>query len=476
MINNQLKNDESKENVFSNIDIRLDDMLDSVHEAVYILDSEGKFVKLNKGVERITGLKAIEFIGLKPRDLVKMGVIDRSVSEIVFEKKERVTIVQKIRNNKTIKEIMVTSTPILDKLGNIKYIVANLRDMTELNFLKSECEKAKTLSNQYFLELKKHKKVKEKVIAESSEMQKVLELASRAAQVDSTILLEGESGVGKEVLAKFIHEMSNRSSESLISINCAALPENLLEAELFGYAAGAFTGSQPKGKMGLIELANNGTLFLDEINSLPISLQGKLLRAIETMEITRLGSTESRHINFRLVAATNKSLEELVERGLFRGDLYFRLKVIPICIPPLRKRREDIMALTLHFLEFFNKKYDRQKEISNEVFQLMESYNWTGNVRELKNLIERLVVMSINSIIDISDLPNEFLNISERFNDFEIQINKIIPLNILLDQAEKLLIKKAVKQHKTTRELAKVLGISQSSVVRKMQSLNENGN
>ena len=452
---------------FDLVNAQLEALLSSTYDGLYITDGNGMFLKVNEGLERITGLKKEELVGAYTRDLQKQGIINRSVFEIVLEKKERVTIIQYIKG-KTTKEVMVTATPILDNKGTIKFVVANLRDMTELKYLQSECEKAKQLSQQYYTELVKEKKTYGKIIAESEAMKKTLELAYRVSQVDSSTLLEGESGVGKEVISHFIHDMSPRSKKPFICINCAALPENLLESELFGYKEGSFTGASKQGKLGLIELAENGTLFLDEINSFPLSLQGKLLRVIENLELTKIGSTVTKKVNFRLITATNKNLKELVEKGLFRDDLYFRLKVIPIKIPPLRERKEDILPLTIHFLNFFNEKYDKRKEFSSDLLQALEGYSWPGNARELRNVIERLVVISPTDLIETKDLPDEFNYNSGRNKKFMIILNDVVPLKELIDEAETILINQAMKKFRTTRAVAKALNISQSSVVRKL--------
>lgn len=450
---------------------RLDAILESSYDGIYITDGKGRFLNINDRLMNITGYKKENVIGTYAQDLVKEGVLNKSVIEMVIDRKERTTINQSIKG-KTIKEIMVTATPILDKNGEIKYIVANVRDMTDLIYLENECNKAKSLSKQYYSELIEERGYVENIIAESMEMKKTIQLAYRVAQVDSNVLLEGESGTGKDVIARFIHEMSPRNKAPLISINCAGIPETLLEAELFGYEEGSFTGAKKGGKVGLIELADGGTLFLDELNSLPIGLQGKLLRVIETFDVKRLGSGRSKKINFRLIATTNKNLRNLVSQGLFREDLYFRVNTVPIVLPPLRRRKKDIIPLALHFLKYFNKKFNYNKDLSVNTLKHLEAYNWPGNVRELKNTIERLVVMTENDLITEKDLPNEIID-SLGNNKFQIIIRDIVPLNELTDAAETKLIKLAMERFCTTREAAKALKISQTSVVRKFKKVRE---
>jgi len=455
---------------FEIVNAKLDGILQSSYDGIYITDGKGLFLNVNSGVERITGVKKEDLIGAYAQELVEKGVIDRSVVKIAIESKERMTINQNVKAEK-LKEVMVTATPILNEEGEVNYVVANLRDMTDLIHLENECCKAKLLSKQYYSQLLMEKNFKEKIIAESEETKQLMQLAYRVAQVDSSVLLEGESGTGKEVFTRFIHEISSRRDGPFICINCAGIPENLLEAELFGYEEGSFTGAKKGGKAGLLELADGGTLFLDEINSLPLNLQGKLLRVIETLEVTRIGSVKSHKVNFRLITATNESLQELINNRLFRQDLYFRLRIVPLNIPPLRKRKKDIIPLVMHYLKYFNKKYEHKKEISINALKYLEAYEWPGNVRELKNVIERLVVISVSNLITEKDLPHEFITSMKSDHKFHIIIKEIVPLKELIDEVETQLINLAMEQCNSTREAAKALNISQTSVVRKFKEV-----
>ncbi|MFA5523735.1 MAG: sigma 54-interacting transcriptional regulator [Tissierellales bacterium] len=446
-------------------------ILDSIHDGVYILNGNGEFILVNKSVEDITQYERNKLYGVKATDLVKKGLLDYSITEKVINSKEGITELQ-TTYGPVVKEVMVTSIPILDDKNNIKYIVANLRDITELNRIKMEREAAKRLIEEYNLEQLKNEYVKNNIIAKSNAMKNVLDFSKRASQSSSTIVLYGESGSGKEVIAKFIHSVSPRKKEPFISINCAAIPANLLESELFGYDKGAFTDADKKGKIGLFELADNGTLLLDEINSLPLVLQGKILKFIETQELTRVGSTKVKKIDVRMIAATNEDLKAMVSKGDFRKDLYFRLNVIPIEIPPLRKRKEDILPLCTFFLDSFNRDNKINKKLSSSVLDVLESYEWPGNVRELRNIIERLVVMCLNDVITLDDLPPSLINKNDRNTDYNIVVNKLVPLKNLVDEAEKTLFLKAVEELKTTRKVAEALDISQTSVVRKMNQYN----
>jgi len=301
-------------------------------------------------------------------------------------------------------------------------------------------------------------------------MIQVLHLVQKVARVDSTVLLLGESGVGNEVIAKLIHRASNRAQGPLIKVNCAAIPQHLLESELFGYEKGAFTGADSRGKPGLFEQAEGGTIFLDEIGDMPLDLQAKLLRVLQELEITRVGGRKSVKVNVRVLSATHQSLEAMVERGTFRQDLYYRLNIIPIKIPPLRERKDDIMPLACFFLNKMNEKYGLDKRFHPDVFPFMEQYAWPGNIREMENLIERLSITVDQREIKISDFPFTLPKIDE-------SNTKKTTLKELLEHVERNMIEQNLAEHKTTRKTAKVLGISQSSLVKKKfrsSALNEN--
>jgi transcriptional regulator with PAS, ATPase and Fis domain len=294
-----------------------------------------------------------------------------------------------------------------------------------------------------------------------------LEFSQRIAKVDTTVLLLGETGVGKEEIAKFIHRNSLRKDRPFVKINCGAIPANLIESELFGYEKGAFTGALQQGKLGMFEVAEGGTLLLDEIGELPLKMQVKLLRALQEQEITRVGGTKSIKIDVRILAATNRNLEKMVREKIFREDLYYRLNVVPVNIPPLREREKDILPLAYLFLEQFNKKYGLKKRFSFSTNACFLDYSWPGNIRELKNIVERVVVTSKENEILIEDLPegickNKIEKIGERDSD-------IIPLKDALGKIEKELIEKAYEKFGSVRSAAKALGIDASTFVRKRQ-------
>lgn len=254
-------------------------------------------------------------------------------------------------------------------------------------------------------------------------MRNLLTIAEQIAPLDSSVLLYGESGSGKEVFARFIHEHSKRKDRPMVTVNCAALPENLIESELFGYQKGSFTGANKEGKVGLIEAADRGTLFIDEINSLPMSVQSKLLRVIEEKSVQRIGAVTPKKVDFRLIAATNQDLHALVQDGKFREDLYYRLRVIPLTIPPVRNRTEDIIPLCLYFLDFFCSKYNLNKSFSEEVLRQVQTYRWPGNVREIRNFVERILVMTPHSVTEIASIPEGMLE-----DDTSTTLQREVPL------------------------------------------------
>ncbi|HZG73725.1 MAG TPA: sigma-54 dependent transcriptional regulator, partial [Chondromyces sp.] len=315
------------------------------------------------------------------------------------------------------------------------------------------------------------------IVAYDKRMKEVLERALRVARVDSTILVTGESGVGKEGIVHYIHENSNRRHAKLVKINCGAIPEQLLESELFGYSPGAFTGANSKGKKGLFEIASGGTIFLDEIGEMPLSLQVKLLRVIQEGEMTKVGDIAPMKVDIRIIVATNRDLKKEVENKRFREDLYYRLNIIPIHVPPLRERKDDIIPLVYHFLNKLKEKYGIHRIFSGESLRQIESYHWPGNVRELQNFIERLCLVVNKPVINLEDIRNEWnFNLLENEthpsqNDLD-QSQNIYPLKRQLEDYEKEIIIKTLQQCPSMRQAAKALQIDPSTLLRKMQKYN----
>jgi len=300
----------------------------------------------------------------------------------------------------------------------------------------------------------------ELIIGSDPRILRIIEIIHRIAPFDTTVLLTGESGVGKNCYADMIHSLSLRRQEPYVAINCGAIPENLLESELFGYEKGAFTGAKLNGKNGLIETAHRGTLFLDEIGDLPLHMQVKLLKVIQERRITRIGGTKEKEIDFRLIAASNRDIPALVETGTFRKDLFYRLNVIPITIPPLRERTDDIVQFVNYFTVKYNEKYNKSHVFSDQAIELLKTYSWPGNVRELENVVERVILTADSYVITKDMLPTNF-----HFDP----INDNKTLKEILEDMEKKVILETYKKYGTTTKAADVLGISQASVSLKLK-------
>lgn len=438
-------------------------------DGIYLTDGSGKTLQVNKAYEKITGIEASEVIGKNMANLVEEGLLDQSVTLLVLEKKEPVTIIQEIK--RTGKTVLVTGNPIFDAHNNIFRVVTNVRDITELNNLTKKLEEAKLLSKHYEAQLEQYKiryGRDSRLIVKSTKMEALVDLVMRLSQVDTTVIIQGESGVGKELIADMLHQNSRRHSGPFVKVNCGAIPENLLESELFGYKEGAFTGAKRGGKPGLFETARRGSIFLDEIGDMPLSLQVKLLRVLQDREIIPVGGTKPVKVDVRIVAATNRSLESMVKMNKFREDLYYRLNVVPVHVPPLRERKEEIPPLVACFLDKYNKRYGVIKKMAPELMDILIKYSWPGNVRELENVVERLMIVSSGDIMNVSDLPSHIalssMSITGGLGKKDLVLGS---LKESMESVEKEMLLKAFEKYGTTRRVARVLGISQPSVVRK---------
>lgn len=307
------------------------------------------------------------------------------------------------------------------------------------------------------------------IIHNSSIIDDILQLLKRVAPVDSTVLLLGESGVGKNLFAKYVHKNSDRRNNPLIEINCGSIPDALLESELFGYEKGSFTGASAGGKKGLVELADKGTLFLDEIGEMSLNLQVKLLKLLQDKEFVKIGGENSKAVDVRIICATNKDLRKMVEQNLFREDLYYRINVIPVTIPPLRERKNDIKLLISHFLKVYNDKFDRHLEINRDVIDDLMKYHWPGNIRELQNYIQRLVVSCHEDVVTRANIDMYTVTNPEAKQKKSLVVNDIMPYDAMLEEAEKQLFRMAYEKYRSSYKIADVLGISQSNAHRKIQ-------
>lgn len=454
-----------------------EDVFDNMPDALYVLDDKGNMIYVNYAMIKKFDIPRDELLRYNVFDMYDDGLIDYVISKNVYEQKKEVVMCQKIFNSHG-KELMqmVSQMPILNDKGDIQYIIGVMRDMEEL-------------IGYYYDALNKYQTVKDigskrsddnkLLVYNSPQMSDLIRILNNVAPTDANILVQGESGTGKEVLAEYIHQMSERRDKEMVRINCAAFPETLLESELFGYEKGSFTGALGSGKKGLIETADGSTLFLDEINSLPLALQGKILRTIETKMVQRIGSDRPKKIDFRLIAATNEDLSECIKKKTFRADLYYRLNVIPAIIPPLRDRPSDIEPLIEYFLNKYCKKYGKEKTFGPEAMNVLKNYSWPGNVRELKNFVERIVLISASSVYCIKSIPPQMLNgqllspsSSGNGGNSGCQFDIRMSLEENLNAFEKQIIESVVQQYGSGKSAAEVLRVNQSTISRKMAKYN----
>lgn len=439
-------------------------------DGIYVVDGNGVTVRANPSFAKFAGVEAEDLIGQDVRELVRRGVFSRSAALEALEEKKVKTIVQEYANGKI---GLVTSTPVKNSKGEVVKIISNIRDITELSRLYDTLSAKERLIQKYSKMIDEINLMEANgIVAESESMLNTVKAAKKVAKTDGSVILFGESGVGKSMVAKLIANLSDRSGKIFVSVNCGSIPEGLMESELFGYVEGAFTGASKGGKIGLIEAANGGTLFLDEVAEIPLFLQPKLLMFLENKEVTKIGSVKPKKVDVRIITATNKNLQEMVKQGTFRDDLYYRLNVIPITIPPLRDRKEDIVPLVNNLLEDLNRRNKEQKRISKEVINAFMEYSWPGNIRQLKNVLERMFILSGGDILEYADLPKELLANGKNGLSPRDREGKIPGLPVSMPdeiaEIEKSLMREALKQGGSIRKAAKLLGITPSSLYRRM--------
>ncbi len=434
-------------------------VFNALYDGVYITDGDGTTLFINQAYQRITGIREEEIIGKPMSYLIEQGMISVSASLDSIRTKNQVTLTQRIRNGR---KIIVSATPILSPQNEVIFVINSVRDITELIRMKYTIDSQK-LSFQPISQLlpgSEQVNLQEIIIGPSTTP--LFKLADKVAKTDAKILLQGETGVGKSLIAKYIHAKSSRKEKIFLELNCGAIPANLVESELFGYEPGAFTGSLKNGKMGIFEKVNGGTLFLDEIGDLPLELQVKLLKVVEENKFMRVGSTEMKEVDVRLITATHRDLASLVQEGSFREDLYYRLNIVSFEIPPLRQRKEETIPLLEMYLKKFNEKYNEKKKMTPECYEWLTNYSWPGNIRELASLAERLVVTTYDDTIDLPNLPSFIQPVLSRKTTTH-------SLKEAVSELERSLILNAMKKYGTTRAAAISLDISQSALVQKMK-------
>ena len=432
-----------------------DDLLDSGGAAIYLTDGSARTVGVNRAYENLTQIQEEEVVGRHMKELEDARFFDRSVSLLVLKNKAPMTISQRIFRNS--KKVVVTGNPIFNQAGDIIYVITAVypREFT------NEANKTRQPKAIAFTAM-------DNMVAASKMMQKIFLRAVQVAAMDATVLILGESGVGKGVLSTVIHHFSPRRNKPFVKVNMTAIPEELFESELFGYRGGSFTGALKTGKPGFLQAASGGTLFLDEISEVSLRGQAKLLKVIEEKEIYRVGSTIPEVVDVRFVAASNRNLKNLVAEGKFRKDLYYRLNVVPIIIPPLRERPEDIYALAKHSLENLSSRYKVHKILTPSAVQALTDYDWPGNVRELHNVMERLVVLGQDARITREHVLDEL--------GIVLSVPEKVPLDLdydyrgALDSFEKEILLRAMEQYNGNLHLASsALGIHRTTLLRKLR-------
>jgi PAS domain S-box-containing protein len=441
------------------------EMLNKLQDGIYITDERGTTIYANDAFLNLSGLTRDQIIGNTVYDLRKSNILPNSCCAKVIETLAPVSTINHYYKGQ---RCLVSGSPIFDEKGNLAKTIAVIRDVTELDMLMKTIAKEQNLFIQGDYKLDTEELQDPEDIINNVKMKNIYEKAKKIAKVDSTVLILGETGVGKDFIAKYIHKISHRSKGKFIKINCGAVPEHLLESEFFGYEEGAFTGAVKGGKKGLFEEADGGTLYLDEIGDMPYTLQVKLLSAINDKMFYRIGGTNPIEFNARIIAATNHDLKQLVEEKKFRADLYYRLNVVTLVIPPLRNRKEDIIPLSYQFLEYYNNKYGRNCYISSNCLQSFLIYDWPGNIRELKNIIERLVLMADGAEIG-TDLFREHLMLPGSTDQADLFVTGTKTLKEKMEEFEREIIESTLAVSKNMKEAALRLGIDISTLVRKKQ-------
>ena len=467
-------------------------ILDLLGDGVYISDREGRTLAVNDMYERLTGLKKADLVGQHVDVLVRQGFDTVINPQIVQSGKPATSVQTDGRGNKRV----LNGYPILNADGQVDLVVTFVRDVTLMAQLKDQLAAQRRLIERYRTSqryINQERDKKHPIISENQMMTDLLARLQSVAASDATILLQGETGVGKDVFARRVHQMSPRFEKPFFKVDCPTIPETLIESELFGYAPGAFSGANAKGKIGFFEMADHGTLFLDEIGELPLSMQSKLLRVLQDSEIMRVGATKVRPVDVRIVAATNRNLEEDVQAGRFRSDLYYRLRVAVLTIPPLRERREDIPPLARCFLDRYNIRYKKDVQLSRATEEVFNGYRWPGNVRELENLVQSLVISSEADLVEPCDLPSAMVgNLANTCRGATLEALAKVPacdggqteaaLNLyrvlcggekslkqIVEDFECAILRDALAVHGSVSEVARHLGVDRSTLFRKLR-------
>lgn len=447
---------------FEIIQTELDGLLDSSSDGIFITDGEGVVLRMNQSCAALDDVNSKEIIGKTMQDLVEAGVYRNSAALKALRRRKVVTIIQ---HSVTGRELLSTATPLFQG-EQIHMVLVNVRDITRLTRMKNRLKRLAATTRkakQELAELRRNQFEDDDIVCNSEVMRKLFLLARRVAEVDSTILIEGESGTGKGVLARFIHKNSPRRSGPFITIECSSIPESLLESELFGYEKGAFTGAEKRGRAGLVELAAGGTLFLDEIGEISLATQVKLLRLLQSHKFIRVGGREAINVDLRVIAATNRDLRQRVEEGKFRRDLYYRINVIPLTLPPLRCHPEDIAPLVEKNLVRIGQRYRLQKQFHPQALKQLLGYSWPGNIRELENMVEMLAVTVKGEVIGPEDLSLTVEEIQAKLPEY------LGSFKAIMRQHERNLLCHCLRHFRNTQSMAEAMHIDASTIRRKLR-------
>lgn len=446
--------------VYRSLESEFKSVMELSGELVTIVNKEGIVERVSSNCKKIMGLAVDEFVGRSIYDMERLGVITLSSSKKVLETLKEVQMTQRTREDK---RLFVRGIPLFNESGSLEKVINFSRDITEESNLQERLREREYEINVLLQEIQRTHSGKNLLVSKAAEIEKVTHLLNKVAQTDATVLFLGETGVGKSAFATYLHELSPRRAAPFIPLNCAVLPDQLVESELFGYAKGSFTGANQQGKKGLIEAADGGTLFLDEIGELNLQTQTKLLQVLQEKTFIPIGKTEPVKVDVRFVAATNRDLEEMVETGAFRRDLYYRINVVPVHIPSLKERTEDIPMLIHHFTDKFNREYKRTCSFSRDAIDRLINYKWPGNVRELENMIEQLIITAPAEVIKVNDLPQKVQQSKEQTNLLKGSFKEQMQTH------EREILQDALKEAKNLNDIAEKLKIDVSTISRKLK-------
>lgn len=445
-------------------------ILDALPDGIFITDIAGTTLRVNKMYEQITGLKQEDIQGENIRTLVDRGIFDRVLNPEIVKTGRPVTHVQQLGNGK---RLVLSGMPVFDADGALCLVVTFVRDITMITQLNSQMDEQRKLIEQINGQLAymAERNSRTETVFSSDSMKRVRHYLDNVGNTDATVLILGETGVGKDVFSRYTHSVSPRRDKIFLKVDCGGISESLTESEMFGYMPGAFTGASAKGKAGYFELADGGTVFLDEIGELPLSMQTRLLRILQDGEIMRVGGSRPRKVDVRVIAATNRNLAECVKEGTFRSDLYYRLNVASVEIPPLRDRPEDIRPLAEHFLSVYTAKYHKTMAFMDVTLEILSRYSWPGNVRELQNLVHSLVITHHGPLISLRDLPGNFIeNETAPIPYAETILTGGRPLKDIVAEMERDFLLQAIEAHGSIQRVADLFQVNRSTIFRKLQA------